>query len=178
MATNEVQAEPIMEETKLINKICRHLRVRGLDGDKYAITTPFDLPVVRGHKLATEFNYLCLGMSHENFLPCENVFIEEVQSNGYRNFVCSLIYLERFMESNYVVSSRNITMLMYVAFMLVDKYNDDMSFENSELAQVLGLNIKQLNKCEILFLTSINFNLRISNEQYIHYTNILNKFIH
>lgn len=168
-----------MEETKKINKLCKFLHIRGMEGDCYNFKTPFDIPVSIGQRMETDIVKMVKSVPNFHYLPCENNIIEESESNGFRNFICALIYLDMFMTNNpgCVISSKNVTMLVYIAFLVADKYNDDMSYENIDYTEKLKLDIKQFNECEMLFLNAINFKLRITNEQYIAFYNTLKDFI-
>lgn len=168
-----------MEETKKINKLCKILRIRGIEGDCYNFKTPFDIPVSIGQRMESDIVKMVKSVPNFHYLPCENNIIDESESNGFRNFICALIYLDMFMTNNpgCVISSKNIAMLVYIAFLVADKYNDDMSYENIDYTEKLKLDIKQFNECEMLFLNAINFKLRITNEQYIAFYNTLTNFI-
>lgn len=155
-----------LEEIRYIYEVCKGLEYNG----NVASKSPFDLPNGTFRNIGDVFCRLCTEDNNpESVLPCENSLLEG-QTVGYRKFISMLIYLDRFLSviPNHI-STHNVAMLMYVSYLLVDKYSIDESYKNSDLASILNLNIKHLNRCEVIFLNSINFNLRITNEEYVHF---------
>ena len=109
-----------------------------------------------------------------------NHLLEHGENGIYiqRNLVDMMIYLDRYLVKvpEEIVNINTIHRLLLTAFMLSFKHNEDEFYVNKHYAIVGGLSsTKEINNLEIEFLMSIGFELKISNEQFLEYKNILIK---
>ena len=56
------------------------------------------------------------------------------------------------------------------------KYNEDLIFDNKYYSEVAGVSIKEFNSLESEFLTIINFDLYIPDEEFFKYKFYLEKY--
>jgi hypothetical protein len=82
--------------------------------------------------------------------------------------VVALLYLRRFQERfpSLVLTSRTLQRLLLVAAMTATKFLEDVSLSNDAWAEIGNLPLAELNSLEINFLFGIEFDLRVSSEEY------------
>lgn len=168
-----------MTEARNINELVLAAIAKGVSGDRHASATQFDLPGFRLKLLSNDMKRLVKHVNKHDHLTCEESIIETTHTNGYRNFVCALMYFDRLLVGCHkdLVTSHNVSMLLYVAFLLANKYNDDLPFSNFDYTNELKLDLRHFNRCESLFLTIIDYDLRITNDDYVNFYTILNNYL-
>lgn len=94
------------------------------------------------------------------------------------NFKCSqealilaMIYIDRLTVSRpkFVIQSRNIHKLMLTAIVLASKFLDDRKHKNDFYAKSGDLSLKEMNKLEIEFLESLEYNLYVNPVLFYRY---------
>jgi len=84
------------------------------------------------------------------------------------NYVCALVYMDRYVNVTMSAWSRNNVVLMYcVALMLAHKMGDDVElWSAASFAQLGCIDIKRMSKLELHFLSTIQWNLFIDMDLY------------
>lgn len=84
--------------------------------------------------------------------------------------ILSLMYLDKFLSNNYLVLNiKNVHKVMYICFMESQKFFNDIILKNKDYAQICGISTQEINKLEYEFLTALDFNMNITNEDYQKY---------
>lgn len=84
--------------------------------------------------------------------------------------ILSLMYLDKFLSNNYLVlNEKNVHKVMYICFMESQKFFNDIILKNKDYAQICGISTQEINKLEYEFLTALDFNMNITNEDYQKY---------
>ncbi|KAI4290964.1 hypothetical protein PAPHI01_0238 [Pancytospora philotis] len=97
------------------------------------------------------------------FLPC--------------TLICAYIYLRQYVSriGQRFTSVEELSKMYLVCCVLATKYGADAQVLNTEAAQKWGLPLGELNYLEALMINALNYNLRISDEEYrACYKNIQN----
>lgn len=85
-------------------------------------------------------------------------------------YLAALIYIDRFVNcSKVTINKLTIHRLLVVSFIIAVKYWEDLHYSNSYYAQVGGVDVKELNKLEVLMLSSLQYDLAISQTQFRQY---------
>ena len=92
------------------------------------------------------------------------------------SLIIALIYLDRICLNDILITEYNIHRLVLTSLIISIKYNEDLIFENKYYSEVAGVSIKEFNSLEREFLTIINFNLYISDEEFLKYKFYLEKY--
>ena len=66
--------------------------------------------------------------------------------------------------------------LVLTTILIVHKYFSDYFYSNLHIATAGGVDLKNINYLESMFLQYIDFNLSISREEYIEYENALESY--
>mmetsp|Transcript_12808 Transcript_12808/g.21880 ORF Transcript_12808/g.21880 Transcript_12808/m.21880 type:complete len:176 (+) Transcript_12808:29-556(+) len=131
----------MLERKMMINKL------RGFQGNNW---TPFhaaSIPTVGIQQ------YLCR-------------FLQYARANE-EQLVSSLIYLERFLEnSESSLDVLSVHRLALIALVTACKYTNDNPYNNSFYARIGGLPVPELNSLELVFLSSLQFELYIHPKTY------------
>lgn len=89
-------------------------------------------------------------------------------------FIIAHIYMDRFIQrTNLCLTSLNIHRLLITSIMLAAKFMDDAFFNNAYYARVGGISTKELNKLEMKFLFSVDFQLHVSVQTFKKYCSAL-----
>lgn len=84
--------------------------------------------------------------------------------------VISLIYITRLREAGFPLTTTNWRTMIIAACLSASKIWDDVSIWNVDICELFPvLGIAALNRLEVLFLESINYNLQISPQEYADY---------
>ena len=92
------------------------------------------------------------------------------------SLIISLIYLDRICLNDILITEYNIHRLVLTSLIISIKYNEDLIFENKYYSEVAGVSIKEFNSLEREFLTIINFDLYIPDEEFFKYKFYLEKY--
>jgi len=85
-------------------------------------------------------------------------------------YLSALIYIDRFINNSDVTINRlTIHRLVAVSFIIAVKYYEDLHFSNSYYSQVVGIDLKEVNKLEAFMLNALNFDLSIKADQFEQY---------
>ncbi|KAL0391013.1 UNVERIFIED_CONTAM: Cyclin-P3-1 [Sesamum calycinum] len=91
-------------------------------------------------------------------------------------FVIAHIYVDRFIQrTNMCLTSLNIHRLLITSVMVAAKFMDDAFFNNAYYARVGGVSTAELNKLEMKFLFSLDFQLHVSVQTFRKYCSVLRK---
>ena len=91
--------------------------------------------------------------------------------------ILSLMNLDKFLASNFVLSELNIQKVFFVCSMVTQKFYDDEIFTTKDYAQLCNVSVDELLEMEIYFLNSINFNLFIKDDDFDKYKRNFEKFM-
>ena len=91
--------------------------------------------------------------------------------------ILSLMNLDKFLASNFVLSELNIQKVFFVCSMVTQKFYDDEIFTTKDYAKLCNVSVDELLEMEIYFLNSINFNLFINDDDYNKHKRNFEKFI-
>ena len=79
----------------------------------------------------------------------------------------ALIYIERFCRNaSIVLTEYNVHKLLFTSILIAIKEFEDFYYENSFYSRTLGINEKDLNKLEFIFVTTLDFKLYINKIEY------------
>lgn len=85
--------------------------------------------------------------------------------------IISLIYLDRLVQKNIIITQHNVHKLLFGSILLSIKYNEDQTYKNNYYARIAGVPMKDLAKMEYEFLLLLDFNLFVEEslfEKYKH----------
>ena len=91
--------------------------------------------------------------------------------------ILSLMNLDKFLASNFVLSELNIQKVFFVCSMVTQKFYDDEIFTTKDYAKLCKVSVDELLEMEIYFLKSINFNLFIKDDDFNKYKRNFEKFM-
>ena len=95
----------------------------------------------------------------------------------YSTLICSLIFVDRICEiAGITLTYYNIHRILFVAILISIKYNEDRYYENVYYAKIAGISSRELKNIEYDFLVIINFELFISEDEYLKYKKYLENF--
>ena len=91
--------------------------------------------------------------------------------------ICSLIYIDRLCNSGQIILTYyNIHRILFAAILISIKYNEDRYYENIYYAKIAGISTRELKNIEYNFLAIINFNLFISEKEFLKYKKYLEDY--
>ena len=101
-----------------------------------------------------------------------------IQYTGIENssLIIALIYLDRICLNDILITEYNIHRFLLMSLIISIKYNEDLIFDNKYYSEVAGVSIKEFNSLESEFLTIINFDLYIPDEEFCKYKFYLEKY--
>jgi len=86
------------------------------------------------------------------------------------SLILSIIYIDRFCESNgYILSLNNIHRMLLAACLLSIKFNEDININTKYYANVAGVSVTDLNNLEYYFYVKLEFSLYIDYDFYQKY---------
>ena len=84
--------------------------------------------------------------------------------------IISIIYIDRFCESNgYVLSLNNIHRILLAACLLSIKFNEDINISEHYYSNIAGVPINDLNNLEFYLYVKLKFSLFVDFEYYQKY---------
>ncbi|GAB4855538.1 hypothetical protein Ancab_024158 [Ancistrocladus abbreviatus] len=91
-------------------------------------------------------------------------------------FVVAFIYMERYIQrTNSYFTSLNVHRLLITSVVLAAKFIDDECFNNAYYAKVGGVSTGELNELEWEFLSSLDFRLHVTLDDFDEYCMRLEK---
>lgn len=90
--------------------------------------------------------------------------------------ILSMMNLDKLLTKNFILTSENIHKAFFMCMMETQKYYEDESFKNKDYAKVCGISTEELLQLELEFMNYMEFNMHITNEDYINYKNKLQHF--
>lgn len=84
-------------------------------------------------------------------------------------FILFLMNFDKLLAKDFVVNKKNIYKVIYICMMETHKYYDDNTFNNKDYAKFLGVNENELIDMELEFLSIIDFDLFIKEEEFLNY---------
>jgi len=93
-------------------------------------------------------------------------------------FIIALALLQRLIESDEDLAWRDTSVhrLFLTAAVVAAKSHDDEYQANSYYALVGGIRCSELNSLELRFLKQLNWRVRVSQEEYLSYTSLVDGF--
>lgn len=121
-------------------------------------------------------DYLCRLRKYINRLFPVNTS-EWGVSPGMRSVVIALIYIDRLLEKRDAVkvTQYNIHRLCMAAVFVAAKYLEDDALPKNFLSNVAGVNKKQLAQIETTFCCKVEFDLRVTEEDFIQTYTMVSK---
>lgn len=80
-----------------------------------------------------------------------------------------LMNFDKLLAKDFIVNKKNIYKVIYICMMETHKYYDDNIFKNKDYAKFIGVNENELMDMEIEFLTIIDYDLFIKEEEFQGY---------
>lgn len=109
--------------------------------------------------------------SHSPIASTLDFVTRVVESTGASScvFVTALVYIQRLKERapHHAPTPKSVQNLFLTAVVLAIKFHEDVFFSNSFYASLGGMSVEELNKKELLFLSSIDFNLYVSETEFV-----------
>ena len=104
--------------------------------------------------------------------------LEEYMKCSNETFILALIYLDRITakEQKFIINSSCIHRLFLSSLVVAAKFFEDKYYKNSYYAKVGGIATTELNILELQFLTFIDFQLFVSEEEFENYQHTLLNF--
>jgi hypothetical protein len=100
--------------------------------------------------------------------------------SSLKGFICinfSHIIIISFLIFKIISPVFNICFaILFVAILISIKYNEDRYYENVYYAKIAGISSRELKNIEYDFLVIINFELFISEDEYLKYKKYLENF--
>jgi hypothetical protein len=90
--------------------------------------------------------------------------------------ILSMMNLDKLLTKNFILTSENIHKAFFMCMMETQKYYEDENFKNKDYAKVCEISTEELLQLELEFMDYMEFNLHITNEDYINYKNKLQNF--
>ena len=89
--------------------------------------------------------------------------------------ILSMMYLDKILVNNFVVSEENIHKAFFLCMMEAQKFYDDENFSNKDYAKLCGISSEELLELELEFMDYMEYDLNISDDKYFKYKNRLQK---
>lgn len=125
-------------------------------------------------------DYLCRLRKYINKLFPSSKSAVWTVTPGMRSVVMALIYVDRLVEKEkgIEITCYNIHRLCMAAVFIAAKYLEDDALPKSFLSNVAGLSKKQLAKIETAFCCQVEFDLRVTEEDFIQTYSMISRPIH
>lgn len=127
---------------------------------------------------------LCSNCSTEKSDSQEDLYFDDLEYfiqkwTKYFDFnanmiILSIIHLDKFLEKKFILTRKNYLNVVYICMMTTHKLYDDNTYNNKDYAKILGALEEEVFNMEMEFLTKIDFNLFINENEFEKYKN---KFI-
>jgi hypothetical protein len=82
------------------------------------------------------------------------------------HIIYALIYIKRFLEKDFYLNNNNIHKITGIAIMLSHKFLEDQTYDSKYYSKVLGIEIKEMNILELIFLYQIDWKLFVSDDEF------------
>ena len=100
-------------------------------------------------------------------------YYSQIENN---TLICSLIYIDKLCTLNEIVLTElNIHRILFTAILLSIKYNEDLIYKMDYYSKIAGVSLKELKKLESEFVSKINFELYINDNDFEKYREYLIK---
>lgn len=84
--------------------------------------------------------------------------------------IISIIFLDKFLAQNFVLTKKNYLNVIFICMMITHKLYDDNTYNNKDYTKILGATEeKDIFNMEMEFLTKIDFNLFIDENEFKKY---------
>ena len=91
--------------------------------------------------------------------------------------ILSLIYIDRFCQkSNMTLTCYNIHRILFSSILSSIKYNEDTYYDNKYYSEIAGVKLKELKSMEYYFMSIIDFNFYVNDDDYKKYDKYLNSY--
>jgi len=93
-----------------------------------------------------------------------------------RNMVMSLSFIDKLCNDQnwqFVLTKHNIHRLLVVSLMVAAKFYEDFYIDNDSWAAIAGVNLQELNRLEIKFLSYIDFDINTKLDWFLNYVQLL-----
>lgn len=80
-----------------------------------------------------------------------------------------MIYLDRILEKNFILSKKNVNRLVFTGLVLAHKYSEDNVYRNKDYAKIGGISHDELLSLELEFSHKLEFNFFIQEDYYNSY---------
>ncbi|KAL7418849.1 hypothetical protein Q5752_006533 [Cryptotrichosporon argae] len=108
-------------------------------------------------------------------------FVKHVLTSTQVSHSCAVLalqYASKYKRTLLAVGDRTPERLAFItSLMLANKYLDDNTYTNATWAQFLALPVRDVNACEIRWLTAFGFDLSVKIEAYNNWAHMLEVFI-
>jgi len=99
-----------------------------------------------------------------------SILFNNGEENVYKiTLIAAVILLKQYSNDSQTdcVKKRNFHRLFASAFLISYKFWHDCTTDNTTFAKIAGVSLKELNKLEVKFLKSIQFNVNIVTDRFI-----------
>lgn len=90
--------------------------------------------------------------------------------------ILSMMIFDKILAKKFVVTEKNIHKIFFLCMMEVQKYYNDVPFTNKDCAELSGLSTKELLDLELEFMNYIDYDMNITEENYIKYKKRMKNF--
>jgi hypothetical protein len=137
-----------------------------------SIIAPPPPPGGNGHRRYTEFK------PRDAFKKfCKDVISATQVSNSV--ILLSLLYIHRMKINNPTIKGQNGSeyRTFTVALMLANKFLDDNTYTNKTWSEVTNIPVSEINTMEMEFLSSLDYELYVSEQQYFEWVRKMDSFV-
>lgn len=117
-----------------------------------------------------------------NLIPSITIQDYLIRIQTYANMekstlIIGLIFIDRLChKANITLTYYNIHRILFTAFLISIKYNEDSYYDNKYYSEIAGVKTKELKLLEYTFISMINFRLFVDYDIYDKYENYLDNF--
>lgn len=93
-------------------------------------------------------------------------------------FIAALVVVDRLLEyegGRLPLTLRNVHRIFFASLVVTVKYHEDLVYSNSHYAKAGGVHLKEVNRLEKVILAALDFDLRVTIEEYERYEAALQK---
>ena len=110
-------------------------------------------------------------------LDYEDFIVYAYKKLGFSSnlLILSMMNLDKLLTKNFILTFENIHKAFFMCMMETQKYYEDENFKNKDYAKVCGITTDELLELELEFMNYMDFNIHITNEEYINYKNKMKK---
>lgn len=115
-------------------------------------------------------------LNKKNFVEYLHYLSVYINNSNNVHYVIACIFLDRYLaKTKVVIAKDNIYKLFAIALIVAIKTHSDLIYTNKFYSVVLGMELDELNKLEIDFCFSADFNFVVSKNAYEMYDCALKK---